>query len=80
MEWEITLVINLHLGQTCMREGSLFLMGDCTLNSPFFYVMEAISMGVKCRFVAMLIGKLMNFFEVTHLSNLDLLLESIAKV
>jgi hypothetical protein len=42
--------------------------------------MEAISMGVKCRFVAMLIGKLMNFFEVTHLSNLDLLLESIAKV
>jgi hypothetical protein len=30
-----------------MREGSLFLIGDYTLDSPFFYVMGAISMGVN---------------------------------
>ncbi len=62
-----------------MKEGCLFLMGDCTLNSPFF-CHGSNFYGGKCGFVIMLIGKLMNFFEVTHLSSLDLLLESNAKV
>jgi hypothetical protein len=45
-----------------MREGCLFLMGDCILDSPFVHVMGAIFMGVNVGFVVMLIGKLMNFF------------------
>jgi hypothetical protein len=40
--------MNLHLGQKHMSKGGcLFLMGDCTLDSPFFYVMGTISIGAS---------------------------------